>query len=97
MDTAAEIEKIAFLGDYLPHKYGIATFTSDLRAAVAANQPRAECFSFTQYAIRNTLPPAQPSPCAFPSPALHSVAMFDTIAAELTTATDKLTHLRRFL
>ena len=35
VDTAFEIKKIAFLGDYLPRKCGIATFTSDLRAAVA--------------------------------------------------------------
>ena len=45
MDTASEIRKIAFLGDYLPRKCGIATFTSDLLAAVAAHQPRTDCFS----------------------------------------------------
>jgi hypothetical protein len=45
VETASEISKIAFLGDYLPRKCGIATFTSDLLAAVAAEQPRAECFS----------------------------------------------------
>jgi len=28
---------------------------------------------------------------------LYSAPMFDTITAELTTAVDKLTHLRRFL
>ena len=36
MNYSAEIRKIAFLGDYLPRKCGIATFTSDLREAVAA-------------------------------------------------------------
>ncbi|MGO8925493.1 MAG: hypothetical protein ACLQU3_01015 [Limisphaerales bacterium] len=45
MDTVSEIREIAFLGDYLPRKCGIATFTSDLLAAVAAAQPRTECFS----------------------------------------------------
>ena len=34
------IRKVAFLGDYLPRKCGIATFTSDLLAAVAARHPR---------------------------------------------------------
>jgi hypothetical protein len=33
---------------------------------------------------------------AIPNP-LSSVAMFETIAAQLITATDKLAHLRRFL
>jgi hypothetical protein len=45
MDTVSEIRKIAFLGDYVPRKCGIATFTADLLAAVAADQPRTECFS----------------------------------------------------
>ena len=36
---------IAFLGDYLPRKCGIATFTSDLLGAVAARRPRSRCFA----------------------------------------------------
>ena len=36
---------IAFLGDYLPRKCGIATFTSDLLAAVAAVYPQSQCLS----------------------------------------------------
>ena len=39
------IRKVAFLGDYLPRKCGIATFTSDLLTAVAAEQPQSECFA----------------------------------------------------
>ncbi|MGH9433522.1 MAG: glycosyltransferase family 4 protein, partial [Terriglobia bacterium] len=39
------IQKIAFLGDYLPRKCGIATFTSDLLAAVAAEHPQSQCFA----------------------------------------------------
>jgi hypothetical protein len=35
--------KIAFLGDYLPRKCGIATFTNDLRCAVAAKIPWSQC------------------------------------------------------
>ena len=36
---------IAFLGDYLPRKCGIATFTSDLLGAVAARHPQSRCFA----------------------------------------------------
>src|SRR5690242_10460845 len=35
---------IAFLGNYLPRKCGIATFTSDLLEAVAARHPQRPCF-----------------------------------------------------
>jgi len=42
---SSEIRRIAFLGDYLPRKCGIATFTSDLLGAVAAEHPRSYCFS----------------------------------------------------
>lgn len=37
------IRKIAFLGDYLPRKCGIATFTTDLRCAVAKEYPATQC------------------------------------------------------
>jgi hypothetical protein len=40
-----KIRKIAFVGDHLPRKCGIATFTSDLLAAVAAAHPQSQCFS----------------------------------------------------
>ena len=40
----SEIRKIAFVGDYLPRKCGIATFTHDMHASVAARYPDAECF-----------------------------------------------------
>ena len=43
-DQITEITKIAFLGDYFPRKCGIATFTSDLRTAVAAEYPNVETF-----------------------------------------------------
>ena len=45
MKTASSIRTIAFLGDYLPRKCGIATFTSDLLGAVAARHPRSRCFA----------------------------------------------------
>src|ERR1700728_1789089 len=44
MDALAGIKKIAFLGDYLPRKCGIATFTHDLRKAMAEQYPETESF-----------------------------------------------------
>jgi len=43
MHPASSIHKVAFLGDYLPRICGIATFTSDLRCAVAAAFPSMQC------------------------------------------------------
>ncbi len=40
----SEVRKIAFVGDYLPRKCGIATFTHDMYASVAGRFPDAECF-----------------------------------------------------
>jgi len=39
----AKINKIAFVGDHLPRKCGIATFTSDLLGAVAEAYPQCRC------------------------------------------------------
>jgi glycosyltransferase involved in cell wall biosynthesis len=39
------IRKIAFVGDHLPRKCGIATFTSDLLAAVASAHPASQCLA----------------------------------------------------
>ncbi|KLU06724.1 Glycosyltransferase [Rhodopirellula islandica] len=44
--TSPDLLKIAFLGDYLPRKCGIATFTHDLRIAVAT-ESCAECIVVT--------------------------------------------------
>jgi glycosyltransferase involved in cell wall biosynthesis len=41
----SSMRTIAFLGNYLPRKCGIATFTSDLLGAVAARQPESRCFA----------------------------------------------------
>ena len=43
MKPTSDIRKIAFLGDYLPRKCGIATFTTDLRCAVAKEFPALQC------------------------------------------------------
>ena len=45
METLSSIEKIAFVGNYLPRKCGIATFTSDLLTAVTARYPQTQCFA----------------------------------------------------
>lgn len=44
MKQKARVHKIAFVGDHLPRKCGIATFTSDLLAAVATAHPQSQCF-----------------------------------------------------
>ncbi len=45
LETQAGVRTVAFLGDYLPRKCGIATFTSDLLGAVAARHPQSQCFA----------------------------------------------------
>ena len=45
METESKIQRVAFLGDYLPRKCGIATFTSDLLTSVAAGHPQSQCFA----------------------------------------------------
>jgi glycosyltransferase involved in cell wall biosynthesis len=44
MKRNTEIQKIAFVGDYLPRKCGIATFTYDLCTSVATQYPGSDCF-----------------------------------------------------
>jgi glycosyltransferase involved in cell wall biosynthesis len=43
MQKPSGTRKIAFLGDYLPRKCGIATFTTDLRCSVALEFPATQC------------------------------------------------------
>lgn len=43
MASQPSVHKVAFLGDYPPRKCGIATFTRDLRDAVAAANPDWNC------------------------------------------------------
>jgi len=45
MKDNSQVRKIAFVGDHLPRQCGIATFTSDLLAAVAAAFPQSRCIS----------------------------------------------------
>ena len=44
MKRNSEIQKIAFVGDYLPRKCGIATFTYDICTSVATQYPGSDCF-----------------------------------------------------
>src|SRR5271170_6651255 len=44
MHQTSKVRKIAFVGNHLPRKCGIATFTSDLLDAVAAAHPQSQCF-----------------------------------------------------
>ncbi len=53
VQTPSEIRKIAFLGDYLPRKCGIATFTSDLLTAMSAGYPNAQCFAVPVNDVEN--------------------------------------------
>src|SRR6202790_5093283 len=45
MKEISKVRKIAFVGDHLPRKCGIATFTSDLLAAVASAHPESQCLA----------------------------------------------------
>jgi glycosyltransferase involved in cell wall biosynthesis len=50
----SNIRTIAFLGNYLPRKCGIATFTSDLLESVAAGHPKDQCFAVAINDIEGT-------------------------------------------
>jgi glycosyltransferase involved in cell wall biosynthesis len=43
MPASSEFRRIAFVGDYVPRKCGIATFTHDVCHAVAGQYPQSEC------------------------------------------------------
>src|SRR5580692_3857547 len=45
MQQTSKVRKIAFVGDHLPRKCGIATFTTDLLAAVQTAHPQSQCFA----------------------------------------------------
>ena len=41
--NSGSINRIAFVGDYMPRRCGIATFTTDICEAIAAEFPAAHC------------------------------------------------------
>src|ERR1700761_1144121 len=43
MDAPLNTKHIAFLGDYVPRRCGIATFTADICEAIATEFPEAQC------------------------------------------------------
>src|SRR5688572_1252178 len=43
MPRITDFRKLGFIGDYLPRKCGIATFTADLRGAVASQYKSVDC------------------------------------------------------
>src|SRR5437870_13078081 len=45
MNSPSKVRKIAFVGDHLPRKCGIATFTADLLAAVRSAHPQSQCLA----------------------------------------------------
>lgn len=45
LSDAPSLHRVAFLGNHPPRVCGIATFTADLRTAVAEAAPEAECFT----------------------------------------------------
>ena len=53
MKEISKVRKIAFVGDYLPRKCGIATFTADLLSAVSAAYPKSQCFSVSVNDIKS--------------------------------------------
>src|SRR6202051_3802537 len=50
---ASKVRKIAFVGDHLPRNCGIATFTTDLLAAVATTHPQSQCFAVSVNDIKD--------------------------------------------
>ncbi|MBN1903356.1 glycosyltransferase family 4 protein [Candidatus Sumerlaeota bacterium] len=43
--TASTVDRIAFIGNYLPRQCGIATFTTDLCEAIAVQYPQTACIA----------------------------------------------------
>jgi glycosyltransferase involved in cell wall biosynthesis len=58
MNDHPKVQKIAFVGDHLPRKCGIATFTSDLLSSVATAYPSSECIAVSV----NDVPGGYPYP-----------------------------------
>ncbi len=55
----AGLHRVALLGNHLPRQCGIATFTTDLSAALAAEYPQLDCFvvAMNDVGHRHTYPP----------------------------------------
>ncbi len=53
MPEDSKVRKIAFVGDHLPRKCGIATFTANLLEAVASAHPASQCFAVSVNDIKS--------------------------------------------
>src|SRR6202167_753875 len=53
MQQTSKVRKIAFVGDHLPRKCGIATFTTDLAAAIQTAHPQSDCFAVSVNDIKD--------------------------------------------
>jgi glycosyltransferase involved in cell wall biosynthesis len=53
LKQTAKIRKIAFVGNHLPRKCGIATFTTDLLSAVQSAYPQSQCLSVSVNDLAN--------------------------------------------
>jgi glycosyltransferase involved in cell wall biosynthesis len=71
-----DLDRIAFVGSYVPRRCGIATFTRDLRAAVAAHLPGTECLvvPVTDSGAAHDYPPEAIFECAEADPAAFARA-----------------------
>ncbi|MFM9023801.1 MAG: glycosyltransferase [Planctomycetaceae bacterium] len=71
-----DLQRIAFVGSYVPRRCGIATFTRDLRAAVAAHLPAAECLAVpvSEPGATHDYPPEAVFECAEADPAAFARA-----------------------
>lgn len=59
MSDDRKIRRVALLGNHLPRRCGIATFTTDLSDAIAAVGPDLDCFvlAMNDVAHRHAYPP----------------------------------------
>jgi glycosyltransferase involved in cell wall biosynthesis len=70
---APPLNRIAWIGNYVPRRCGIATYTRDLRCAVAAHLPDADCpvIAMNDGETRHAYPTEVTFTCADHEPAAH--------------------------
>ena len=73
---APPLNRIAWIGNYVPRRCGIATYTRDLRCAVAAHLPAADCpvIAMNDGETRHAYPTEVTFTCADHEPAAHRQA-----------------------
>lgn len=58
LSLSSQLQTIAFIGNYLPRRCGIATFTSDILTAISAGIPEMQCWAVAM----NDIPEGYPYP-----------------------------------